>query len=260
MVFSVLFWNIWLDNQVEGMAGTAALRNELKRIIGKYSPDIIGLNEVLQAMESDDPLIADFMKKQGYGHAYYAPSSPFDDNWMIGAMLCSRVPFSSVDDVVISEDAPAAKRGYPGHQLRAITASLAILPDGKPVQLIVAHPHYLRPHTIREHYVGTGNLEKMVRSGQWATNTILGGDFNEPGFMPKAFKRQVADIMEFRTGSPVRPTWRHNGYRFTPIRANLDQLYWSKQAGFELMKFEVIDSPVSDHRPIFATFRSKTTD
>lgn len=38
------------------------------------------------------------------------------------------------------------------------------------------------------------------------------------------------------------------------MRANLNQLFWSKDSEFTLENFEVVDSSASDHRPLFAKF------
>lgn len=257
MTFSVLFWNIWLDNQIKGEAGSARLMKELEYLIEKYDPDVIGLTEVLQATHSDSPFVLDFLGRHGYPHRHYASASPLDDDWNIGMAVCSRFTLENVDEVVIGKDSPAEQRGYSGHEHKCITATIT-LPEQHMLNTIIAHPHHLRPHTIRDHYEGTRNIEKLLRSSKFSENTVLVGDFNEPGFMPKAFKNKVADVMKFRTGSIAHPTWRHNGYRFTPIRANLDQLYWSRKSNFELTDFEVIDSPVSDHRPLFAKFQYLT--
>lgn len=124
----------------------------------------------------------------------------------------------------------------------------------KNINIIVAHLMHLRPYTLKDHYQGAKKLENIVRSEKFSKNTILGGDFNEPGFMPKALKNNVKDVMHMRTGSKQNATWRYNAKPKTLIRANLDQLYWSKDSDFSLESFEVINTNVSDHRPIFATF------
>jgi endonuclease/exonuclease/phosphatase (EEP) superfamily protein YafD len=125
------------------------------------------------------------------------------------------------------------------------------------INIIVAHPLHLRPYTLKDHYQGTKTLENLVRSKEFSKNTIIVGDFNEPSFMPRAFKNNVQDIMYMQTGSKLNTTWRHNAKPKTFVRANLDQLYWTKDSVFDLDGFEIIDTNVSDHRPIFATFSYK---
>jgi endonuclease/exonuclease/phosphatase family metal-dependent hydrolase len=257
MTFTIMFWNIWLDNQLKGPKGADKLLVELSRLISHHQPDFIGLNEVLQGSTSPAPFISDFLSQE-YGYTYhrFAPSSPYTDDWIIGTAFYSRHKLKSTAAIAISKDTPAKKRGYGDHDLEAVSAKV-VLPGRHKVNFIVAHPMFLRPHTMRDHYEATANLEALLRSKKFAKNTILGGDFNEPGLMPRAFKHKVQDIMHFRTGSKLGTTWRHNGWRLTPIRANLDQLYWSKKSDFSLQHFQVLTSHVSDHRPILATFEFK---
>lgn len=254
MTFSILFWNIWLDNQLNGAARSNTLLKELERLTVQYQPDFLGLNEVLQSAQSNSPFVLEFLKDTcGYAYSHFASASPLTEDWLIGSALCSRIPFNSVQDVAISEDTPAKRRGHHGHHVKAIVANVT-MPGSRSLQLVVAHAMHLRSYTLHDHYAGTASLEKLIRSSNYAKNTILGGDFNEPGFMPKSFKHSVSDVMHMRTGSRSRPTWRHNAQRLTPIRANLDQLYWTKNSEFTLKRFEIVDSNVSDHRPLFATF------
>ena len=253
MKFSILYWNIWLDNQIKGKDNSDNLLSELKRLLDLYKPDFIGLNEVLQGSNASSPFIYDYLKKEcGYKFCYFAPASKFNDDWFIGAGFCSKVKPKSIKNVAISKDTPAERRGYNGFELKAVTAKITL--DEKDINIIVAHPMHLRPYTLKDHYQGTKTLEKMVRSIEFSKNTILGGDFNEPGFMPKAFKNNVKDIMHMKTGSKQNATWRHNAKPKTLVRANLDQLYWTKDSDFKLDSFEVINTNVSDHCPIFATF------
>jgi len=254
MIFKVLFWNIWLDNQINGETAAKPLLSELDRVIDHYQPDIIGLNEVLRNQGADQPFVTDFLERShDYKYSHYAPASPLNDEWLIGTALYSRHKFDMVDAVTICEDSPAEKRGFPDHNVKAITATLSLGTQQR-VNVIVAHPLHLRLYSLNDHYAATKKLNDLVRSKQFNENTILGGDFNEPDFMPRAFKNKVNDHMYFKTGSLAMPTWRHNAYPFTPVRANLDQLYWTKQSSFKLIDFTVIDTSVSDHRPIFATF------
>jgi endonuclease/exonuclease/phosphatase (EEP) superfamily protein YafD len=254
MTFTILFWNIWLDNQIKGFDKSGPLLGELKRLSDEYKPNFMGLNEVLQATNSDKPFVSDFLKDVcGYAHSHYAPASPFTSDWLIGSALYSRHKFAIAESVPISNDTPAKRRGYAGCKLKVATARIH-LGHKRSLNIIVAHPMHLRVHTLKDHYEGTANLEKLIRSEKYAQNTILGGDFNEPGFMPRAFKNRVHDVMNFKTGSKLWPTWRHNAYTLTPVRANLDQLYWSKNSQFQLTEFKVLDSNISDHRPLLATF------
>ena len=256
MTFSILFWNIWVDNQIKGERDSKTLLTELKRILNDYKPDFIGLNEVLKGVDTDNPFIFDYLKSEcGYEFSYFAPASQFDDDWFIGAGFCSKVKPKSIYDIAISKDTPAERRGYKGFELKAATAQMKL--NAININIIVAHPMHLRPYTLKDHYEGTKTLENLIRSREFSRNTILAGDFNEPGFMPRAFKNNVKDIMNMRTGSKRNTTWRLNAKPKTIVRANLDQLYWTKDSDFNVKSFEIIKTNVSDHRPIFATFKYK---
>lgn len=255
MTFSVLFWNVWLDNEINGEHNSGKLLKELKRLIDAHKPDYIGLNEVLQDKNSSQPFILDFLKTCGYKYGFFALASPLNDDWLIGAGFCSRTKPLSIKAVPISKDTPAERRGCKGFELKAIVAQME-LNKGNSISIVVAHPMHLRPYTIKDHYQGTKTLENLVRK-ELPKNALVVGDFNEPGFMPKAFKNSVNDIMHMRTGTIRNATWHHKANPKTLIRANLDQLYWSKDSNYELKSFEVINSDVSDHRPILARFAYK---
>lgn len=253
MILSILFWNIWLDNQTQTPERFDSLKQELSRLIDTYKPDVLCLNEVVTPKDVDVPPILAFLKEQGYTDSHYAIASPIDNQFMIGTAVCSKIPVQDFGEIAICQDTAAERRGYNGYEVKSVEAT--VNPTAKlPIHIIAAHPLHLRDYTIKAHYQATQTLENVIRNDEHHQNTILGGDFNEPGFMPNAFKRRVADSMHFRTGTKMRPTWRHNTYPLTPIRANLDQLYWSKDAAFELSHFEVIRTKVSDHLPLFASF------
>lgn len=254
MTFSVLFWNIWLDNQIKGSANANKLYDGFKYIFETYNPDFLGLNEVMQARDSQSPFIIDFLEREyGFRHNLFAPASPFSDSWLIGDALCSRIKPIVIEAVPISRDSPAERRGFPDCKTKAITAKIE-LEEGVSFNIVVAHPMHLRPYTLKDHYEATNTLNNLMRTNEFSRNTILGGDFNEPGFMPGAFRFKTNDIMNFRTGTFSNPTWRNNANDSTLIRANLDQLYWTKQSDFKLIDFKLLNTQASDHRPILATF------
>lgn len=260
MTFSILFWNIWLYNQLDGKAGATHLLSELKRVVDLYKPDFIGLNEVLQHRQSDAPFVLTFLKQEcGYIYNHYTPLSAYNDSWLDGLALCSRVKINKVQEVSLCKNSYAERRGYPGYELKALAGSI-ILPGQLNLQIIVTHAMPLVPlrmEAIKDHYEGTRKLNNLLRSGTYSKNTILAADMNEPGFVPRSFRAKVDDVMHFRTGPRANRTWRHNAHQRTPIRANLDQLYWSKGSDFDLQTFKVLKSNISDHRPCLAVFQQK---
>ncbi|HUC89229.1 MAG TPA: endonuclease/exonuclease/phosphatase family protein [Patescibacteria group bacterium] len=253
MRFSVLFWNIWLDNQINGRRNAQRLLAELNNIVEKYQPDCIGLNEVLQGAEESSPFVLENLETVGYRHNHFAPSSPVDKNWVIGTAVSSKHPLLSPTIISLGKDKFAESEGFPGHTLKAV-ATKVMLPQGKTIGFVAAHPVHLRPTFLGHHYKHTKALTNFLRTPDFSEDTILGGDFNEPRFMPNSFRQINRNHFNHKSGPLWSPTWRHRASKITPIRANLDKLFWTKKGSIQLLKFKVIPTDVSDHRPIFAIF------
>jgi endonuclease/exonuclease/phosphatase family metal-dependent hydrolase len=253
MNFKVIFWNIWLENQIGGAEKTEVLLSELDKILKKYDPDCIGLNEVLKHSEHEIPIINRWLHSHGYIHNYFSHGSPISKEWDIGSAICSKYPITEVQEIDLGDNATARKRGHGEHKVKAVATKIKISKDTK-IGFIVAHPINLKPSTLMDHFRHTKNLSDFVLNSDYSHNTIIGGDFNEPMHFPKSFKSRTDRHFHHKTGSKSNPTWRHNTWRITPVRANLDRLFWSKEGFLELDNFEIIESQVSDHRPIFATF------
>lgn len=258
MQFTVLFWNILLDNQKHGLEGAKKLMVELQTILRLYRPDCIGLNEVLQHKSSTAPLIFNLLAEEQYHHRYFTPSSPVNHDWLVGTAVASRHPLHETSDIVLGHDIYAESEGFPGHKLKAIAAKVR-LPNKDFVHFIAAHPVHLRARFLKPHYQHTRALTEFLRgSGLSNESVIIGGDFNEPRLMPGSFYRANKDWLHHRTGTVLNPTWRYLSKRGHPIRANLDRLFWTKQSKLQLLNFKVLPIDVSDHRPIIATFAHDT--
>ena len=251
--FSVLFWNIWLDNQINGPPNAAILLKEITSIYKKYEPDYIGLNEVLQNTKSDKPFISNHLNKIGYDNIYYAPASPLNDSWLIGSLAATKLKVISNENICLGNDIPAERRGYKGHTLKALSLKIRIKPKDN-VTIIVVHPVFLRPFTVKSHYQQTKMLYQHIRNHSNIENLIVGGDINEPKNMPKSFAHITKDYLTHKTGSIKQPTWSLNGKDYIPLKANLDKIFWATNGKIKLNKFEVIDSKISDHKPIYAEF------
>jgi endonuclease/exonuclease/phosphatase family metal-dependent hydrolase len=254
MKLKVLFWNIWLENQLKGIDRSDKLLEELAVIITTYNPDCIGLNEVLRHNEHKIPLVNSLLQSHGYIYHYFSHSSPFTSDWDIGSAICSKVPLKYIEEIELGRNATAEKKGHTNFPVKAVAAKLDISEDLN-IGIIVAHPINLKPSTIKDHFGHTRNLSNFIKNSSYKHNTIIGGDFNEPMYFPRSFKRRTADHLHHKTGSKRNPTWRHNTWRKTPLRANLDKLFWTKNGALELTEFKVIESHVSDHRPLFAEFQ-----
>jgi endonuclease/exonuclease/phosphatase family metal-dependent hydrolase len=253
MQFSVLYWNVWLDNQIRGQAAAQGFLDELARVVKQCKPDVIGLNEVMRHVDAKTPFVLDFLQQLGYQHIHFTPASPVNDEWVWGSGIASKMPLKAIEEIDLSEEADARKHGYPGHTVKAIAAKV-LLPYAKHFQMVVAHPLYIRPHTTRAHFDAISALQTLMKTKKFAARTILGGDFNESAYWPWSFYRAMRQGLNFKTGSILHPTWLYEAWRWNPIRANIDQLYWTKDQAIKLLQFEVIKSKASDHRPIFARF------
>lgn len=254
MQFTVLFWNILLDNQKHGVRNAQKLLSELRVILQTYKPDCIGLNEVLQHKEHMAPLVFQVLAEENYQHRYFAPSSPVDENWVVGTAVASRHPLHDASDIVLGHDIYAETEGFPGHKLKAVATRIR-LPNEQVLHFIAAHPVHLRARFLKPHYQHTRALTEFLRgAGLNDEAVVIGGDFNEPRFMPGSFYQANKDWLHHRTGTLLNPTWRYLTARKNPIRANLDKLFWAKNSALQLLNFRVLPIDVSDHRPIIATF------
>lgn len=254
MKLKVLFWNIWLENQLDRPEKTDLLLAELRKLIISHDPDVIGLNEVLKHSSHEIPLINRWLIDNGYVHNYFSHSSPISNKWDIGSAVCSKYSLVATQEIELGKNATAEKRGHGMHQVKAIATKIE-LPNSSLVGFIVAHPINLKPSTIFDHFTHTKTLSDFVVDSDYKHCTIIGGDFNEPMHFPKSFKSRTDRHFHHKTGSKRSPTWRHNTWTITPLRANLDRLFWSRDGSLELEHFEIIESHVSDHRPIFAKFK-----
>jgi len=247
-----MFWNIWYHNQVNGDARYGRLLAELKRLTDQHQPDFIALNEVVRPSRANLAPVIEYIQKLGYPYSHCANMAQLDNYWMSGAALCSRFKLSHEKNIIISKNGYAAKRGHPGFNKEAISAEVMLSKDHD-LTVIVAHP-LATIDNLRDHWAGMRSLDRLIHSEAYGKNTILIGDMNEWRLIPGAFRHKVADVMYSRTGSILHPTWRYNAYRFTPLRLNLDYVYWNKRSNFVLKDFKVLVSDVSDHRPLLATF------
>lgn len=176
------------------------------------------------------------------------------DYCMSGVVICSKFKLSDKQRHVISKNGSAAKFGYPDFDKEIISATVT-LPQGSKVKLVAAHPT-ATVDGMKPHRAGIKSLAQLMHSKPFAHDTLLIGDMNQWRFFPGSLRSQLKDLMHVRTGSFWRPTWRYNAHRFTPLRANLDYVYWSKTSDFSLKDFKVLTSDVSDHRPLLATFKA----
>jgi endonuclease/exonuclease/phosphatase family metal-dependent hydrolase len=252
MKFSIMFWNVWHSNQISGAEKYSRLTAELKRLVDTHQPDFVALCEVVRSPQDHLPPLVAYLQALGYTYYHNSNIEYLPGYWRTGVTLSSRFKINAKRRPVISENGYAANHGYPGLDKEAISCKIT-LPEGPAVNIIVVHPS-ATIDSLKQNRVGMRSLEKMIRSEAYRQNTVLVGDMNQWRLMPGAFKPKVRDVMHSRTGSLLNPTWHYNAHRFTPLRLNLDYVYWSKDSDFSFTDFAVLSNNASDHRALLASF------
>jgi endonuclease/exonuclease/phosphatase (EEP) superfamily protein YafD len=248
--FRVVFWNVWMDGQLHA-AGLRALRDRLGQLIDRYDPDAFGLNEVIMDRTTGLSPVLQYLESRGY-HTHFTVHSPDSHNTFMGVALASRRRPHQIVEPVLGPDTSAAKRGLPGHEVRAIIADLPVGGVGATVKVVVNYWAHLVPYNWRTHQLHARSFHQAVTNLGDATPVIIGGDFNELKHMPAI--RQLTQTFNRATGTLLQPTWRWNGQRRWLAQANYDHLLWSRQAGVELKDFQVLPIAPSDHAPLLGRF------
>src|SRR3989344_946053 len=253
MNFSVVYWNLQLDNQLEGKRGAGKLFNALDRLIEEYHPDCFGLNEVLKACDKGKmPFVLEYLKKKGYTHIYYANSGKWTDKWDIGEGIVSRYPLISPKEVVLGGHFSKGSHLHDS-EAKAIITGVKLKNSITP-KLVVAHLMHLRPHTLPTHFQHQKNLTNYVAKLPASDFVIAGGDFNEFKIMPLSFARRNKGKLHAKTGYFKEMTWHKKARKSAILRANPDRIFWSKNPGLKLKEFKVIPIYASDHKPLYAKF------
>jgi endonuclease/exonuclease/phosphatase family metal-dependent hydrolase len=253
MQFSVVFWNIWLDTQRGGTDTAVAktLLRSLDKIVQEHNPDCLGLNEVLVESATNKQFVLEHLKKMGYTHQAFSYASPLSPDWGIGLALVSKHPFKKVEEIDLGPDTFAKYRGYAGYRVSALGATISV--KGSEVNVMVAHPHALKPIALPTHWKHQRALRTAAKAPHY-TQLILGGDFNEFNHLPFSFQRREKNHFYFRSGSATNPTWTLNGKGSKLFRCNLDKIFWTKEESTKLLEFQVLDSSPSDHAPLLGRF------
>jgi endonuclease/exonuclease/phosphatase family metal-dependent hydrolase len=250
----ILFWNIWTENQTNNYSRLDELKAELENIINKHQPNIIGLNEVVRfGNKASD--VEKLVESLGYKNIHYCKIGPIGTNSTTGSIVASKIHNLKIQELIIGDNITAKNNGYGDHKTKVIKASFKINAHDR-IDLFVVHPINLKPSTALEHFRQIKQLKELVSESQDSLS-IVGGDFNEPRVYPLSFTILTNKFLKFKTGSILKPTWIYNAAKLSPLRFNLDKIFWTKSPRIEMSKFEVIDSKVSDHRPLIATFEIK---
>jgi endonuclease/exonuclease/phosphatase family metal-dependent hydrolase len=246
-----MFWNVWYENQTDN-SRLNILEEALENFIFEHEPDVIGLNEVVKYTHNEHVPLHRKMSELGYAHAHFAQTNRINDDFTIGSSLYSKTKLSDTNTIYLGPNATAKRNGYDSFKVSAVVGS--INKSGKIFQIISAHPINIKPSTLKNHYQHTRKLRTHTRISDITVPTIIGGDMNEPRLFPFSIRHKLRNKFHHRTGSFANPSWRYRGQTTTLLRANLDRIFWSKNHNLVQESFLIIDTNVSDHRPIISTF------
>lgn len=251
MALTVMFWNVWYENQIDD-SRLSILEEALENFIAEHNPDVIGLNEVVKYTQNNHVPLHRKMSELGYNNAHFAQTNRITEKFTIGSTLYSKTVLTDTGTIYLGPNATAKRKGFDDFKVSAVVGSVKVL--GQSFQIISAHPINIKPSTLKNHYQHTKKLRTHTRISDIKTPTIIGGDMNEPRLFPFSIRSKLRRNFNHRTGSFINPSWRYRGQTTAILRANLDRLFWSKNHKLVQKSFIIIDTNVSDHRPIVSTF------
>ena len=246
---SVIFWNIWFLSQVNPER-LQELCKRFDNLIDEYQPDVFGLNEVLISRKTGQSRLLQHLESRGY-KTYFAPFGPKTETHLTGSALVCRHEPTTVQFPELGPDATAEWKGYKGHTTKLILARIPVAGAGT-ITVAVNHLAHLVPYNWRAHVKHHRSLRKITSAPDILSGTIIGGDFNQFKFMPRM--SGISDLYHRATGTFFNPTWRLMGKPFSILRANYDNIMWSKNGRLSLQQFSVLPRYPSDHAPLFGRF------
>ncbi len=243
--FCVIFWNVWLENQLSAAAQTRLIAR-LGTLIDEHRPDAFGLNEILQEHSKQTSEVLDYLKIRGY-YTDFTDCHTFKKlgrHYSFGSAIASvRTPLKVEK---FSLDTSRKRR-------KLLVATLPLANSEVAINLAVVHPTALNPrHGGHRHYAQIKALRRIMSKPAISNRLIMGGDLNEFSWMPHFWLDQAH--FDHKTGDFHNPTWRWRSSPILPVRANLDHLFWNKDGLIALKSFEVLDRKPSDHSPLLARF------
>lgn len=253
MYFTTMFWNVWYENQFDDRR-IDALSEALEDFIKEFNPDVIGLNEVVEKAGTDKVPLDRILESLGYKYSHFAPTNKIKNGFVIGSSLYSKGKIFEPKSILLGKNS-SSQHLRKHFEVSAVSGNLKV--NNKKIHIVVAHPVNVKPSTLLDHYRHTKELRKLLQAKKLQLPTIIGGDMNEPRFFPYSLKRQLRTRFNHKSGSFRNPTWRFRGHRAATLRANLDRMFWSKHEELSLKSFHIIDTNISDHRPMIAKFAIK---
>jgi endonuclease/exonuclease/phosphatase family metal-dependent hydrolase len=249
--FSAIFWNVWVESQLTADK-VQKLCDRFDEIIAKHKPDVFGLNEVLSHDGQAQPPLLKHLESKGY-RTFFAPFSPEGTGHFGGSAFATRLSGSL--DVTVHELGPdkyGSWRGHHGHTVKLIHAQ--VMHHDLPVHIVVNYLAHLMPYNWPAHLKHHRAFRSLMRAPELQAGTIIGGDFNQFKFMPRLWGAK--SLYDRATGTLLHPTWRLNGHSFS-LRANYDNIFWTKCGKLLLQDFRVLERAPSDHAPLFVSFLVK---
>ena len=226
----------------------------LDQVLTTYTPECIGINEVIYDEQEKTSELLTYFERKGY-HCRFVPFSPVSKRYTIGSGIMTKSAPSDYQEHVLGPDLPALRRGYTNFEVKTIEAIVPVTKKQVPIRFVVTYLAHLVPLNWGIHQRHYQKLRRLLGHSRFKENVIIVGDFNEPKYHPNI--RKLAKQFHRRTGSFFKPTWRLHGRRLFMARANYDNLLWSRNDNLELLEFLVLSDHPSDHAPLFAKFRIK---
>ena len=252
MTFSIVYWNIWLDNQLNEDRCRASIIPDLEAMIARYKPTSFGLCELLTRRDDGSSEVLKCLQKHGYVYQALAPAADWDDVWCIGEVIASRVPLR--DTLFTPLGAHFSNQGLDITHDRFAVSARVDMGASRPFTVTVAHLLHLAPSALNVHYRHQQVLRQLVQKYADTGDIIVGGDFNEPRLFPFSFASRTRQRLVGKTGTVLRPTWHFEAWHSMKLGMNLDKIFWTKDSGLRLIRFRLLPYESSDHLPLYAEF------
>lgn len=202
-------------------------------------PDVICLQEYVEGAGDE---FLKWLKHNHYKYEYLA-FGHFGKKSM-GVLTAVKKDYKpKFQSITLRSDRPRLLS--PFKNIRGLVSTNVVI-DNKTINIMNTHLTHPKFHTIdmrkREFASLLDYLDKNVSDAKF-----LCGDFN---FTPIDRKRRyLKNRFASFTGGLMDKTWKHN-MKFSPLRANLDYLFWDKPK--IKVNAKLADFNTSDHRPLYA--------
>ena len=208
----------------------------MAKTIKDYAPDVVGLQEMRGAGEHEDytEQVRRLSELCDMSYYYFAKAVDFEGKGPYGNGILSRLPFESVETVLIPDPVPHGYDGY--YETRAIL--LAKLQNG--VTVLITH--------FGLNLDEKENAVRVVLDHIKDEKCVLMGDFNllpdAPLLLP--IRQRMKDTAELFDGEKL-------SFPSDAPTRKIDYIFVSRDATVE--EADILPVVASDHRPHVATLR-----